>query len=239
MSPEIVRLYDEFSQGDNHDSIRLRGCIADIVKNKTDRNLLNQCLNAGVLQDFFKETTRDTFFINRCKTRLIEEFFINETAAEKALSFCKFLTEKEQEIELIPYRKGNKWGFCDKNKRIVIENKYNFVDQFNEGLACVNRSGKYGFIDKIGKEIVTCEYDYANSFEGGLATVRHNDKFGFINNKGREIIDCIYDNTYSFHEGYAGVKQSNKWGLIDKPVRRWLPANMTISAFPLEKNCSR
>jgi hypothetical protein len=54
--------------------------------------------------------------------------------------------------ELIPYRKGDKWGFCDRNKKIVIPCKYDCVFSFREGLACVQLNGKCGFIDKEGKE---------------------------------------------------------------------------------------
>src|SRR5947209_576914 len=33
---------------------------------------------------------------------------------------------------LIPYRKGDKWGFCDGRKQIVIEPKYDEVSPFSE-----------------------------------------------------------------------------------------------------------
>ena len=92
MSPEIVKLYDELSKSNNHETSFLRGCIADIVRDKADRNLLNICLTAGVLQDFFQEANLDNFFIRRCKKKLIEEFFITESAAEKAITYCKFLS---------------------------------------------------------------------------------------------------------------------------------------------------
>jgi hypothetical protein len=54
--------------------------------------------------------------------------------------------------ELIPYRKGDKWGFCDRNKKIVIPIKYDLVWPFSEELAAVKLNGKLGYIDKEGKE---------------------------------------------------------------------------------------
>jgi len=40
--------------------------------------------------------------------------------------------------ELIPYRKGDKWGFCAPDKKIVIAPKYDDVTSFfDEGLAWV------------------------------------------------------------------------------------------------------
>jgi len=91
MSPEIVKLRDELAKSNNHETSFLRGCIADLVRDKADRNLLNTCLTAGVLQDYFQEANHDIFFIRRCKNKLIEDFFITESGAEKAVGFCKFL----------------------------------------------------------------------------------------------------------------------------------------------------
>ena len=35
--------------------------------------------------------------------------------------------------KLIPYRKGDKWGFCDRNKKIVVECVYDWARPFSEG----------------------------------------------------------------------------------------------------------
>jgi hypothetical protein len=34
--------------------------------------------------------------------------------------------------ELIPYREGDRWGFCDRNKKIVIPIKYDGVGVFQK-----------------------------------------------------------------------------------------------------------
>ena len=43
--------------------------------------------------------------------------------------------------DLIPYRKGDKWGFCDKDKNIIILLKYDDVYKFKDGLAKVKLNG--------------------------------------------------------------------------------------------------
>jgi hypothetical protein len=85
-----------------------------------------------------------------------------------------------QAQELIPYRKGDKWGFCTPDKKIVISPKYDDVRKFNEGLALVELNGKWGFIDKTGKEIVPPKYDNAANFHEGLAGVELNEKRFYI-----------------------------------------------------------
>lgn len=62
--------------------------------------------------------------------------------------------------ELIPYRKGNKWGCCDKNKKIIIEPKYSKVEFFdlNKFFLKVEKDGLEGIINAKGEEIIPCIY---------------------------------------------------------------------------------
>jgi hypothetical protein len=153
MTPDINKFRNELAKSNNHETGFLRGCIADLIKDKADRNLLNICLNAGVLQDFFHETFPDTFLIRRFKKKLIEEFYISEAGADKAISFCKFLTSEETGLELIPYRKGKKWGFATKDKYIQIECLYDFVDLFKNEMAIVHKDRNVFCIDRNGLHI--------------------------------------------------------------------------------------
>ncbi|MGC9000874.1 WG repeat-containing protein, partial [Caldisericum sp.] len=52
-------------------------------------------------------------------------------------------TEQETIATLIPYRKGDKWGFCDRNKKLVIPAVYDGADPFSQGLARVEVNGKW------------------------------------------------------------------------------------------------
>jgi len=51
---------------------------------------------------------------------------------------------KTQRVNLIPYRKGNKWGFSDASKKLVIQPEYAGASFFSEGLAGVVLNGKVG-----------------------------------------------------------------------------------------------
>ena len=231
MTPEITQLRAEFANINIHETSMMRGCIADLIKDKADKNLLNICLIAGVLQDYFLENLHDTFFINRCKTKLIEEYFINETAAEMAIAYCKFLAQKE--AVLIPYRKGDKWGFCGKHKNIVIECKYDFVSPFIEGVANVlfysdpslvdsygygfgYYSNRRGYVDMNGKEIIPLKYRKGVSFSENRSSVSLNNKCGFIDKTGKTRISFKYNDASNFQEGLARVKVDGKFGFINK-----------------------
>lgn len=73
----------------------------------------------------------------------------------------------QSDIKLIPYKKGNKYGYCDKNKKIILpiiyENAYPFGFQsdfsYNEGLACVQIDSETYLINKKG-EIIAKREDF-------------------------------------------------------------------------------
>lgn len=143
--------------------------------------------------------------------------------------------------ELIPYRKGDKWGFCDFRKRIVIDCIYEDVSRFNEGKAAIEKNQKWGFIDKNGIEIITCIYETFSwslvldeipifpMFSEGLLGAFRNQKWGFIDVNGIEIIPCELEVDCSFSqfsEGLAKIsdgKYPGKWGFIDKNGQIVLP----------------
>lgn len=122
-----------------------------------------------------------------------------------------------QPTTFIPIKKGDKWGFCDKNKRIIIEPKFDEVSFFDsiKYIANVKFNGQNYFMDTTGK-IVDGPLTNCSTFSEGLAVASQNDKYGFINNKGEFIIKPTFDYCCPFSNGLAAVKILNKWGFINK-----------------------
>ncbi|MEI8280389.1 MAG: WG repeat-containing protein [Bacteroidota bacterium] len=153
--------------------------------------------------------------------------------------------------DFIPYRNGDKWGFCDKNKKVVVEPIYDYCYLFKEGLAKVKLEGTYGFIDKNGNVVIQFIYEDACDFSDGLARVslkkwcrydelqvyEYHDKWGYIDKSGTQIIACKYDYACDFSEGLAKVslkewccyyegddpEYHDKWGYIDKNGEQIIP----------------
>src|SRR5450830_1605932 len=128
---------------------------------------------------------------------------------------------------LIPYRKGNVWGFCDQNKKMVIPAVYEGASRFSEGLARVELKGKYGYINTQGKMVTPIIYDQVYDFsdnDGGLAEVELKGKWGYINTQGKMVTPIIYDEIDSFSNGLAPVKLKGKWGYINNKGKMVIPA---------------
>src|SRR5450756_2877072 len=77
----------------------------------------------------------------------------------------------EKVVALIPYRKGDKWGFCNRDRKMVIPTVYDSVYLFREGLAPVRLNSKWGYIDTKGTMVIPAAYDNVLPFIYGLAPV--------------------------------------------------------------------
>jgi len=107
------------------------------------------------------------------------------------------------------------------------EARYDLVDEYYEGLACVKRNGKYGFIDEAGKLVIPLKYDFAFPFVDGLACVELNDKCGFIDKTDKVVIPLKYDFLSVFNKDYALAVLDGKYGFIDKEDRVVVPIKYT------------
>lgn len=71
------------------------------------------------------------------------------------------------DYSLIPYRKGDKWGYTDAQKNVLIIPKYNEAQWFSEGFAAVKIGSKWGYINKQGKLVIPAKFTVAKSFRKG------------------------------------------------------------------------
>lgn len=100
---------------------------------------------------------------------------------------------------------GNKMGYFNINKKILIKPIYEKGRNFVNGFAIVYKNKKLGFIDESGKPISNFLYEEGNDFEQGFAAVEFKGKWGFINTTGQLVIPCEFTYTYAFNKELAIV----------------------------------
>lgn len=94
------------------------------------------------------------------------------------------------------FKIGEKWGFFNKDRKIVIEANFRFLENFSEGLATACKNNKCGFIDKTGEFVIKPQFDNARGYNNGIAKVKlkkYSDWF-WIDKTGKIIgkIDDFY-----------------------------------------------
>jgi hypothetical protein len=124
--------------------------------------------------------------------------------------------------DLIPYRDGDKWGYCTPDKKIVIAPKYTSANFFVRDTAEVSiqkdedSAELFGLINKKGEVILPIHYKEINRLSSNLFYVRFtytidepdipgNREMGIINSKGIIITPPKYTNIYRLsNELYIG-----------------------------------
>lgn len=149
----------------------------------------------------------------------------SENNIEKRVSNVVSLTNKllaKYDIELIPYRKKDKWGFCTLDKKIIIDCIYDDVSFFDEnGLSLVRIENNYGFINTNGNIVIPISHNCFSLyyFHSGLAKFRSLRNLRFVNcyydSKGKILFNSEYRNVGHFDEGVAIYYDKQMYGLMD------------------------
>lgn len=120
--------------------------------------------------------------------------------------------------DLIPYRKGNLWGYSDSTKKMIIEPKYDYVSFFENGLAVVSEKSKYGIIDQTGKIVLELKYNLLVQTKSSQYYVFDNGMLmqGLINLKGDTVIPPVYEWIIPLDSNYYRCMYQKEMSLIDK-----------------------
>lgn len=81
---------------------------------------------------------------------------------------------QQYDPSLIPYRKGDLWGYANPDKTIAIKPTYNETNWFVAGLAVVKKGNKFGYINKANKLVIPFKFYSAKPF-----------MYGYFDNTGK------------------------------------------------------
>ena len=106
----------------------------------------------------------------------------------------------------IPVKSGEKWGYVDREGKLLFNPQVESADAFHEGWAVVQReNGEYGFTDTDGKIMNDAWYKGATRFSGGKAwVVAENTATVLIDTKGNKLSEVREAlRVYSYTDGLA------------------------------------
>ncbi len=132
--------------------------------------------------------------------------------------------------DLIPYRKGAKWGFADKNRVVRIAPNYDNAGRFANGFARVQVAGKWGLLNAAGKEVLPTQYEWVEDVvpvkgERKIVLAKLDGKWGMFDpHTGSTVIQQQYEEIRLLPDGNLALKQRGKWGFADNNGKELLAA---------------
>lgn len=146
-----------------------------------------------------------------------------ESIAEFTLGYpdYPFMEELKQEFELAVTRfyavtDGDYWGYIDDSGELAIGLKYEWVENFSDGIAMVGVGDEVTYIDKEGKEISERRYTDGFSFSKGFAVVEKEEFLGIANRLGEYIAEPIYDDIGENSEGLFYAEKDGRYGYLNE-----------------------
>ena len=129
------------------------------------------------------------------------------------LLFCvisfSFLVQAQDDL-LVPYRKGDQWGFAERDKKVFITPQHDEVFPFKNGFAKVRNGTRYGIINMKGEIIVPIAFDGLSEMSEGLFAVRQGVfpkcLSGYYDTTGKTAIPFKFVDAYPFDNVKAIVK---------------------------------
>ncbi|MCD8511777.1 MAG: WG repeat-containing protein [Bacillus sp. (in: Bacteria)] len=120
-----------------------------------------------------------------------------------------------------PNTNDQKFGFVNKEGKVIVPLKYEYVGNFHKGLAVVTINRRDGAINREGELVILPAFQLINDFNEGYAMYKYNDSWGIIKNTGEQMtgpifedFDWLYLHT-KFSEGYVILCKGGKFSFVD------------------------
>lgn len=108
-------------------------------------------------------------------------------------------------------------GYFNTQGEIVIPAQFKSANNFQDGLARVQKDETYYFINPQGEKAFNKEFVYTSNFSEGLCALESSGQWGYINKQGELAIPYQdYEGVRDFTEGLAAIKKGGKVGYINK-----------------------
>lgn len=144
----------------------------------------------------------------------------NKTNSAEDKEFFAF----PEDFNAFMHMKDTKWGFIDRNGKVIIKPKFKSAMSSTDGLAFAEDGDGAGFVNKNGDwAIKKDKYDYFMGFKEDRAVWVENQKASIIDQKGKSITNEKFDKVHQFSEGLALVSENGKYGFVDKDGKFVVP----------------
>lgn len=155
----------------------------------------------------------------------------------KPNAFTRLFRTKGEEPDQIRYSDGllKVWGageehlFLDKQGKEVRFNDYQFVSDFNNGIAIAgktdgNRKTKYGLINREGAVIYPVKADDMKALDSQYVLIQADTLQGLLRKDGSIFVPLKYSDINTFYDiPYYKVTLNNGYGVLDSTGKEIIP----------------
>jgi hypothetical protein len=144
---------------------------------------------------------------------------------------------------LLPVRVGQKWGFADTAKNMVITPEYDAANNFSDGLAIVEKNKKAFAIDQTGR-VLTPGFDNMLVLEDTILAIYLNEVsdslggWGICTRSGFVILPPAYDEIVTLTADLFSFRKDSLWGFVARNGTIIKPPTY-ISIAPASRNFLR
>jgi len=118
---------------------------------------------------------------------------------------------------------GGLCGAVNRDGSIVVEPRFDFVDDFHEGRALVRSGGLYGYVDLQGQLVVEPQYPIAGRYYRGLAEVDIGGKSALIDLEGKQVLAPRFASAIPFTKNVFWVSDGERSQRTLHPGREEFP----------------
>lgn len=138
-----------------------------------------------------------------------------------SLCFLISVSAFAQTSKLIPFRKGDRWGYSDANGNVVIQPTFERTWLFSEAdhIGRIKQNGLYGYVNEIGTVVIRPQFTSASDFVMGAAKVTKGTSTYCINLEGEKDECNAEDSSEEIEDDednlpFSTYKSGNKTALI-------------------------
>lgn len=127
------------------------------------------------------------------------------------------------------------YGYLDQDYNVVIPCKWEWAEDFKDGLAKVGDETECCYIDINGETV----WEDVGFISEGLISVRNTEGYyGYIDEKWNVVIPCKWVDANDFSEGLAAVNDGHRYGYINKSGVNVIPCKWDW-AFSFENGLAK
>ncbi len=135
---------------------------------------------------------------------------------------CMFDDVLAYDTLLMPVKKGNKWGYVDRNNKIKIDYKFDYAFRFQNNSAWIKMNNQFYLINTQGKTISKA-FEAVALQENKFHVVKDNGTYRLIDSFGKMLVPIGFDSFLKINNSYLQLKKENKLVYFNYQSGKFVP----------------